>query len=364
MSTLSLMRGAAFITLAITSASASAQSLSDLKPSLEPLVLQSQGSFFVGGRTVETKNAGWSEMKDLFGESFEAGKVLVDQMYVQFQTPPTPSHTPIVFMHGGVFSSKQWETTPDGRMGWYEYFTRQGFPTYMADQSGRARSGFNGTIFNQVRDGSLPPSEQPHVFLGTSNMAWKLFRFGPALGDAWPGVQFPMDHVDEVYKQVIPDMFETQVPSLLSELVSPETSNATVENFATLAQELGGAVLVGHSQSAGFPTQAVLKKKGGIKGIIQLETGCFTNLTDDQVKTLAKIPILVMLGDYLGEHPDAACVKEMDQIKAVGGDMTFISLPDVGIKGNSHMFMQDKNNLEVADLIIKWVSERVDKKTP
>ncbi|MBZ9650208.1 hypothetical protein K9B33_21990 [Sphingobium sp. 3R8] len=362
MNTLSLMRSAAFITLIFASASASAQALSDLKSSPEPLVLQSQGSFFVGGRTVETENAGWSDMKAIFGESFEAGKVLVDQMYVQFQTPPKPTHTPIVFMHGGLLSSKQWETTPDGRTGWYEYFTHQGFPTYMAEQTGRARSGFNATIFNQVRDGKIAPSEQPRVYLGTSNMAWKVFRFGPKMDEAYPVQQFPLDHVGEFYKQVIPDMFERQVPSLLDELISPETKNPTVDNFADLAHELGGAILVGHSQSAGFPTQAVLKAKGGIKGIIQLETGCFSNLTDDQVKTLAKVPILVMVGDYLGDPPYAACVKEMDQIKAAGGDMTFISLPDVGMKGNSHMFMQDKNNLEVADLIIKWVSEHVDKK--
>jgi pimeloyl-ACP methyl ester carboxylesterase len=345
----------------LASASASAQALSDLKPSPEPLVLQSQGSFFVGGRTVETKNAGWSEMKAIFGESFEAGRVLIDQMYVQFQTPPKPTHTPIVFMHGGLLSSKQWETTPDGRMGWYEYFTRQGFPTYLAEQTGRARSGFDATIFNQVRGGTVPPGDQPRVYLGTSNMAWKVFRFGPKLGEAWPGEQFPTDHVDQFYKQVIPDMFETQVPSLLNELISPETKNPTVENVATLAQELGGAILVGHSQSAGFPTQAVLKKKGGIKGLIQLETGCFSYLSDDQVKILSSIPILVMVGDHLGDRPDAACVKEMEQIKAAGGDMTFVSLPAVGIKGNSHMFMQDKNNLEVADVIIKWVSEHVDK---
>lgn len=346
--------------LTLAPAVASAQALSDLKPSPEPLVLQSQGSFFVGGRTVETQNAGWSEMKDLFGESFEEGKVLVDQMYVQFQSPPNPTHTPIVFMHGGLLSSKQWETTPDGRMGWYEYFTRQGFPTYLAEQTGRARSGFNGTVFNQVRDGTVSPDEQPRVFLGTSNMAWKVFRFGPELGQAWPDAQFPLDHVGEFYKQVVPDMIETQVPSLVAELVSPETSNPTVENVAHLAHDLGGAILVGHSQSAGFPTQAVLKGLGGIKGLIQLETGCFANLNDDQVRILATVPILVMVGDRLGEHPKAGCSKQMDQIRAAGGDMTFISLPDTGLKGSSHMFMQDRNNLEVADVLVKWVRKHVD----
>lgn len=356
-----LMRGGVFATLLFASASASAQSLADIKPASEPLVLQSQGSFFVGGRSVETDNAGWDNMKEIFGESFEVGKVLVDQMYVQFQTPPKPTHTPIVFMHGGLLSSKQWETTPDGRTGWYEYFTRQGFPTYLAEQTGRARSGFNGTIFNQVRSGEVAPAEQPRVYLGTSNMAWKQFRFGLNMGEPWPDQQFPLDHVDEFYKQVIPDMIETQVPSLLAELLSPETKNPSVDNFANLADELGGAILVGHSQSAGFPTQAVLKGKRSIKGIIQLETGCFANLTDDQVKMLAEVPILVMVGDHFGQQPDPSCVKEMEQIKVAGGDMTFVSLPDVGMTGNSHMFMQDKNNLDVADFIITWISEHVDK---
>ena len=350
---------AAMLALLLGSTAASAQSLSDIEPSREPLVLQSQGSFFVGGRTVRTESAGWGDLKDVFGESFEAGDVVVDQMYVQFQAPPKPTHLPIVFMHGGLLSSKQWETTPDGRMGWFEYFTRQGFPTYLAEQTGRARSGFNGTAFNQVKNGRLPPGAQPKVFLGTSSMAWKVFRFGPELGKAWPDVQFPVDAFGEFTKQVIPDMIETEVPSLLNELVQPETKNPTVDNVADLAADLGGAILVGHSQSAGFPTQAVLKGKGGIKGLIQLETGCFSNLTDEQVKALAQVPILVVVGDYLGSDPSAACGKEMDQIKAAGGDITFVSLPAAGIKGSTHMFMQGKENIRVADLLIEWVDKHV-----
>ena len=361
MSILTSTRSAACAALMLASAGTSAQSLSDLRPSPEPLVLRSQGSFFVGGGTVETRSAGWGELEGIFGESFEAGEVLVDQMYVQFQTPPEPSRTPIVFMHGGLLSSKQWETTPDGRMGWYEYFTRRGFPTYLAEQTGRARSGFDATAFNRVRDGEIPPGEQPRVFLGTSEMAWKVFRFGPDVNEAWADVQFPVDHVEEFYKQVIPDMIETQVPSLLGELVSPETDNPTVANAATLARELGGAILVGHSQSAGFPTQAALKGMGGIEGIVQLETGCFPNLTDDQVRVLARVPILVVVGDRLGEHPEAPCTEEMDRIEAAGGDFTFLSLPAVGLEGNSHMFMQDRNNLAVADLIVDWVIEHVEK---
>jgi hypothetical protein len=32
-----------------------------------------------------------------------------------------------------------------------------------------------------------------------------------------------------------------------------------------------------------------------------------------------------------------------------------MSLPELGIVGNSHMLMLDLNNLEIADLIMEWI---------
>jgi hypothetical protein len=32
------------------------------------------------------------------------------------------------------------------------------------------------------------------------------------------------------------------------------------------------------------------------------------------------------------------------------------------VRGNSHMIMQDTNNLQVADLILKWIDARVGKR--
>ena len=42
-------------------------------------------------------------------------------------------------------------------------------------------------------------------------------------------------------------------------------------------------------------------------------------------------------------------------IKAAGGSAEWINLPDIGIKGNSHMVMQDKNSDQVAEVIQKVV---------
>jgi hypothetical protein len=68
-----------------------------------------------------------------------------------------------------------------------------------------------------------------------------------------------------------------------------------------------------------------------------------------------------MVGDHFDTpQPDATCVTEMQQLKAAGGDMTFIALPDLGIRGNSHMFMQDTNNLQVANVIIDWIRQHVE----
>ena len=39
-----------------------------------------------------------------------------------------------------------------------------------------------------------------------------------------------------------------------------------------------------------------------------------------------------------------------------------LSPPDRGIRGNSHMIMQDKNNLQIADLILQWIDEHVSKR--
>jgi hypothetical protein len=49
-------------------------------------------------------------------------------------------------------------------------------------------------------------------------------------------------------------------------------------------------------------------------------------------------------------------------VTAAGGDAQLMELPKQGIKGNSHMLMQDKNNLRLADLILAWIDQHVEKR--
>jgi hypothetical protein len=321
--------------------------------SAKPLVLASQGSFFVGGET-KSQPAGR-------GRGAAAGDVTVNQMYVQFQTPvDAAAHVPVVMVHGCCLSSKTWETTPDGRMGWSEYFVRKGRGVYLADQVSRARSGFDASTINAVKRGTAPPSELPNIIWANHQVAWSVFRFGPSFNVPFPDGQFPVEAVDELYKQMIPDLNGT--------LPAP---NPTWKNMAALAVRLRGAVLMGHSESGFFPEQAALVDPAGVKGIISIEMPCETNLTPAQLSTLAKIPTAVMFGDHLGDVQGGpanwadsfkSCTTFVEQLKAAGGDATMMSLPALGIRGNSHMLMQDRNSNQLADVLIAWIDQHVEKK--
>ena len=50
-------------------------------------------------------------------------------------------------------------------------------------------------------------------------------------------------------------------------------------------------------------------------------------------------------------------------LKAAGGQAQMLSPAETGIHGNSHMIMQDKNNLQIADLILKWIDAHAGKRS-
>jgi pimeloyl-ACP methyl ester carboxylesterase len=159
-----LASGALFA-LALMRTTVAAQDYSDPKPS-RPLHLRGYGSFFLAGRidtlTPDASSGGYP----WFGFNVPGGQAMINQMYVQYMLPQKrqgKKHFPVVFVHGGILSSKSWQTTPDGQTGWDEYFVHQGLDTYLADQVGRAHSGFDARRYNMVRTGHLAPADQPPI---------------------------------------------------------------------------------------------------------------------------------------------------------------------------------------------------------
>jgi pimeloyl-ACP methyl ester carboxylesterase len=324
-----------------------------------PLVLKDQGSFFIGGNQI--LSGAVNGLSDQFlGVYPRADYIQTNQMYVQFQVPKgSANKIPIVLVHGGVLSGKTWEDTPDGRMGWAEYFVRKHHAVYVPDQPSRARSGFDPTIINEVHLGVKPPSALPNTYVIGRTVAWDAFRFGPAYPTPFPDEQFPVEAIGELGNQIVPD--------LTSQLPDP---NPAYENLANLAIMAGNAVLVGHSQSGLFPEQAALVNSAGIKGMITIEPRLCPALSSAQIQILAKIPILIMYGDHIVSsalssesvwRPSVeSCKTYVAQLQAAGGNATLVELPRIGIFGNSHMLMQDRNNLQVADYILSWIDKHVN----
>jgi pimeloyl-ACP methyl ester carboxylesterase len=312
-----------------------------------PLVLQSVGSFFVGGRMV-TRTA--AEV-GVYG----GGSQAMDQMYVQYMIPQAAAKPPVVMIHGSILTGKTYETTPDGRAGWYEYFARKGYPSYVVDQVGRGRSGFDQTPFNDVQAGNAAPDSQPIFRRGSSEVIWVRLRIGPAFGRKYDDTQFPVEAAGEFSKQTVPDLTS-----------SFPKDDPNYPALSELALKLGGAVLIGHSQAGRYPFEAALLNPKGIRALVAIEpAGCKSDsYSDEEIAKLAKLPILIVFGDHLDTPQSFGaswltaftdCRAFVTRVNAVKGKVTMLHLPEAGIHGNTHMLMQDRNNLQIADMIMQWI---------
>jgi hypothetical protein len=89
----------------------------------EPLVIQEQGSFAVGG-TVATEPGTFDPLKPLnpARQTYHG-----DHLYAFYQIPVNPRKYPIVMWHGAGQFSRTWETTPDGREGFQNMYDKPQF---------------------------------------------------------------------------------------------------------------------------------------------------------------------------------------------------------------------------------------------
>ncbi len=311
-----------------------------------PLELQDEGVFYVNGQTATTN------FPDSATNTPAPGQIMVDQMYVQYRIPKTISGPPIIMVHGSGHTGVTYETTPDGREGWATYFARKGFPVYVVDHVGRGRSGFDPTAINRARIESNP-SLLASVPLTTRERAYPNFLIGPKYPTPYPGQQFPVEAQDQYFAQLVPN----------TETLLPGGGANTVKALDVLLDKIGPAVVMVHSQSGGYGLDVVRQRTDKVRAFIDIEGSCGPLTSDDVSKSFRKVPTMMVFGDYTegssgpnGDERRKVCNQSVDAINAAGGSAKFLYLPALGIKGNSHMLMMDKNNLQIADLIIAWLA--------
>jgi pimeloyl-ACP methyl ester carboxylesterase len=311
-----------------------------------PTTVTKQGSFFVGGKDIE------SNTLSTIPAYAQSGTITVDQMYVRYQTPLNAKKNSVVLIHGCCLTGTTWETTPDGRIGWDEYFLKRGYPTYVIDQSGRGRSAVDATAMNAVKMNKESPDELPIVFAASHESVWAGFRFGPEYPKVYENMQYPIASQKGLWQQMVSDW-----------AYSLPTPNPTVPALSQLAKQLNKTVLISHSQSGIYPFQAAAMSNEGISGIISIEPAQCP-AADGDLTPYTKIPFMVMFGDYIERSPRwvprlKACREFVQKTNQAGGRAELLVLPEIGIKGNTHMLMQDSNSIQIADILASWIEQRI-----
>ncbi len=352
------MKFAACAALAATAfASATAQ---DASKKAEPLMIQEQGSFAIGG-TVITNSGNY----DATNRS-PAGQTLHgDHAYVFYQVPVHAKKLPLVFWHGFGQSSKTWETTSDGREGFQNIFLRRGFPVYLIDQPRRGRAG------RSTLAATITPKPDEQDWFGT-------FRLG-IWPDFFPGVQFSRDKeaLNQYFRQITPD-------------TGPLDPALNADAVTALFQKIGPGILVTHSHAGGMGWH-LATKNSNVRAIVSYEPGSgfifpegevpsalpsssgaleATSVPRSDFMALTKIPVIIFYGDNIPAQPMANPGQDgwrvrlamarlwRDAVNHRGGDVTVVHLPEIGIRGNTHFPFSDLNNLQIADLLSQFLEKK------
>jgi len=316
-----------------------------------PIALKEMGSFHVGGR--EAVISGKPVKEVVFTPGGVPAKVdpngvyQVEQMYVQYFIPQNQRGAlPLLMWHGGGLTGVTYETTPDGREGWLNYFLKRGWAVYNSDAVERGRSGW--AMYPDVFKG------EP-VFLTKEN-PFERFRIGagsgsynkdPAKMKLMPGSQFPAEGYDNFTKQGVPRW--------------TTTDEAIIAAYTELVDKVCPCVILIHSQSGQFGLRVAQARPDKVKALVLVEPAGVGDRK--QVARLKDVPILAVYGDYIESDSrwpkiKANGVQFLEEVRKAGGHYEVVDLPKIGIRGNSHMMMMDRNSDQVAGVIQDWLQKQ------
>lgn len=402
-------------------AAASASAHGGKKPTTRhltgPLDVCDFGAFFVGGVPKLTQ---YANSPNTATPTTPYQQLIIGQMYVQFMIPDNQRGWPLIMVHGGGYSGSGLESTPDGHEGWFAYSVRNKNATYVVDQAGRGRSGFDRSLIHE-RVGTNNLVGFPSLGVTSANGIWTGWfghliptgsdittgtlikhgdpddpqcvadpthcTFNPAhnfdavdpdiearVGAIGPVVSNPANNRQlalEHYKWGVPNTNTTLPTGTCAECSNP-TIGADVtwsgQDLAKLVIKLGGAIIATHSQSGPIGHHAVryLKAAGQLDKLKALVTidgvGSTFAANGTTAADYKNIPYMALIPYYPGLST-ATYQANVDAINLAGGKAELVSLsnPVYGdkFKGVTHMMMMGIGHLDVFDVIQKWVAKNV-----
>jgi pimeloyl-ACP methyl ester carboxylesterase len=305
-----------------------------------------QGSIEAGGRLVYCSVC---DSGDPDNPRFPGGHVMVDHVYATYQYPADQRYPhPILLNPGGGHTARVYDTTPDGREGWLTQFLRKGFAVYGVDRPNSGRSGTDITRQIAVRLGQMQPHQLPAMNRYSAEAAWVAFRWGPKYGEPYPETQFPIEAVQAYYPQTVTSYRD------------PQEVGKTVAAYTALIDKVGPSILLTWSSSGLLGYLAAIERPDQVKAILAIEssTASFPNIPESDLTKLARVPILVVIGDRAEDRVVAA--REFQQRMAKCGGRVFVdALPEAGIRGNGHTLMLERNNVQILDRMVAWLDREV-----
>ncbi len=372
---------------AVLAAALTLAGCADAPSGSKALSLSDQGYFFVGGEYTKTKD----------------GQIRTGQMFVQHMIPQNRTQPyPVVMWHGGGQTGTNFLATPDGRPGWADYFLQRGYAVYVVDQPGRARSGYFTDVYGPTRRPNTDAMSRRFTAPEKHN------DYPQAkLHTQWPGTGVAGDPIfDQFFASQVEDMLDVGVIERLNR-----------EAGEALLDKIGPAIVLTHSQSGTFGWAIADGRPKLVKGVIAIEpsgpsfyeavmTGapewfkdgpigrpwgvtrnavtyspaaaspkdlgmtrqaaadgpdlvrCWTQGgTPRQLSNLQGIPILIVVSESSYHAPYDHCTSKY--LAAAGVKNDFVRLPSIGIKGNGHMMMLEKNNLDIAAFLHGWAQKNI-----
>jgi pimeloyl-ACP methyl ester carboxylesterase len=309
---------------------------------------------------------------------------------------------PLVIIPGAAQTATNFNGTPDGREGWAQFFLQRGYAVYIVEQPGRGRSGYQPDV-NGPQAYPNVKSVEDRFTAPERAMLWPHAK----LHTQWPGTGIAGDPAfDQFYASQVPFVQKPQLTQALNR-----------DAGIALLDKIGPAIVMTHSQSGPYGWAMLDARPNLVKALVQVEPTfppvhdvdfigapdyfrdgpaarpwgltsipityapavsdpsqlafvqqdkpdgpdllrCWLQKSPArQLPTLQQAPVAIVTGEASFHAPYEHCtIKYLEQ---AGVHPTWIDLGKQGIHGNGHMIMLEKNNLQVAAVIAKWMTNAV-----
>jgi len=301
----------------------------------------------------------------LDGETYQRGP-----MFVEWEAPATITRPwPVILMHGGGYQGAEWFDTPDGRPGWAQRFVENGYAVLAIDRPGHGRSplhvrtiGPMGPPFSYEHGRQIyfPKGNAKHTQWSfaeddTAAMDEFIAGYGPLPADLEESERMDADRVADLLDRIGPAILLTHSasgpdgwliadrrPDLVKAIVAIEPMGPPFADIPQIGLMKWG------------PTAAPLRFEPPVEdpAILRDPQGASFRLP-----SLIDLPILLVTAEasaFAAATPPTAAF-----LNRAGASAEILELASVGVLGNGHGLIYEKNSDEALLPVLRWLAANV-----